>query len=92
MLLIECPWCGERDETEFSCTGEAHITRPLKPEELSDEEWADYLFMRRNPRQLTNTICTYIINPVTLTRLAKICTINLSIDDHNPLISCCHIL
>ena len=50
MLLIECPWCGLRDETEFSYAGEAHISRPLETEKLSDEEWADYLFMRKNPR------------------------------------------
>jgi len=50
MFLIECPWCGERDETEFHCVGEAHIARPLDTEKLSDEEWADYLFMRKNPR------------------------------------------
>ena len=50
MLLIECPWCGVRDESEFNCVGEAHIVRPLEPEKLSDEEWADYLFMRKNPK------------------------------------------
>lgn len=50
MLLIECPWCGPRQETEFSYGGEAHIARPRNPEELSDAQWADYLFMRRNPR------------------------------------------
>ena len=50
MLLIECPWCGVRDETEFNCVGEAHIVRPLEPEKLSDAEWADYLFMRKNPK------------------------------------------
>jgi sarcosine oxidase subunit delta len=50
MFLIECPWCGLRDETEFSCAGEAHIARPLDTEKLSDEEWADYLFMRNNPK------------------------------------------
>ncbi len=48
MLLIECPWCGPREEVEFSCGGEAHIVRPLKPEELTDAQWADYLFMRKN--------------------------------------------
>ena len=52
MLLIECPYCGVRDETEFSCQGEAHIVRPLETEKLSDEEWADYLFMRKNPKGL----------------------------------------
>jgi len=52
MLLIECPWCGERDESEFSYAGEAHIARPLETENLSDEAWADYLFMRKNPKGL----------------------------------------
>ena len=50
MFLIECPWCGERDETEFQCVGEAHIARPLDTDKLSDAEWADYLFMRSNPK------------------------------------------
>ncbi len=50
MLLIKCPWCGERDQTEFSCGGEAHIVRPLDPESLSDAQWADYLFMRKNTK------------------------------------------
>ena len=50
MLLIECPWCGERAETEFSCGGEAGIVRPPDPDALSDAEWADYLFNRSNPR------------------------------------------
>lgn len=50
MLLIKCPWCGERDETEYRCGGEAGIVRPLDPFKLSDAEWADYLFMRKNSR------------------------------------------
>jgi len=52
MLLINCPWCGERDESEFSYAGEAHIARPIDTEKLSDEAWADYLFMRKNPKGL----------------------------------------
>ena len=50
MLLIKCPYCGDRDESEFSFGGEGGITRPLNPDSLSDEEWADYLFNRTNPR------------------------------------------
>jgi sarcosine oxidase subunit delta len=50
MLLIECPWCGPRAETEFSCGGEADIARPLDTETLTDKEWGDYLFMRKNTR------------------------------------------
>ncbi len=50
MLLITCPWCGAREEHEFSCGGEAHIARPLESETLDDAAWADYVFMRTNPK------------------------------------------
>jgi sarcosine oxidase, subunit delta len=50
VLIIDCPYCGERDETEFSYGGEAGIARPQHPETLTDAEWADYLFMRANTR------------------------------------------
>ena len=50
MLRIPCPWCGPRDETEFSYGGEAHIERPPRPDDLSDDAWADYVFMRTNPK------------------------------------------
>ena len=50
MLLIPCPWCGPRAESEFTCGGEADIARPLDPTALSDREWGDYLFMRTNTR------------------------------------------
>ena len=50
MFLITCPFCGEREETEFSYGHEAHIARPENPENLSDAEWADYLFMRKNTK------------------------------------------
>jgi sarcosine oxidase subunit delta len=50
MLLIECPWCGPREQSEFSYGGEAHIARPVDTDALSDAQWGDYLFMRKNPR------------------------------------------
>lgn len=50
MLKITCPWCGPRIEIEFKCGGEAHIARPENPDALSDEEWADFLFMRTNTK------------------------------------------
>ena len=52
MLLIDCPWCGPRNEDEFSYGGEAHIARPVAPEAESDAQWADYLFMRANRKGL----------------------------------------
>ncbi len=50
MLLIDCPHCGLRDETEFACGGEAHIARPLAENAISDAEFAEYLFWRDNPK------------------------------------------
>ena len=50
MLQIPCPWCGPRDETEFSYGGEAHILRPPDPAAVSDQEWANYLYLRDNPK------------------------------------------
>ena len=50
MLLITCPWCGPRDETEYHYGGQAHVAYPESPADLGDEEWAEYLFVRDNPR------------------------------------------
>jgi heterotetrameric sarcosine oxidase delta subunit len=50
MLLLPCPYCGARDQSEFAYGGEAHIARPEKPETLSDEEWAEFVFMRTNTK------------------------------------------
>jgi sarcosine oxidase subunit delta len=50
MLLITCPHCGPREESEFACGGEAHIARPLVENSITDAEFADYLFLRDNPK------------------------------------------
>ncbi len=53
MIIIRCPYCQEqRTEEELVCGGEAGITRPLEPENASDQQWTEYLFMRRNPKGL----------------------------------------
>lgn len=50
MLEIRCPWCGPRDEIEFRYGGQAHVAYPEDPSSLTDAEWANFLFMRDNPR------------------------------------------
>ncbi|MCI3181655.1 sarcosine oxidase subunit delta [Caulobacter sp. CCUG 60055] len=50
MLLIPCPWCGPRDETEFRCGGQSHIQRPEPYGAVGDQAWSDYLFTRANPK------------------------------------------
>jgi len=51
MLRIPCPYCGStRDEDEFTFGGPLNRVRPAEPRELSDQQWADYLFSRANVR------------------------------------------
>ncbi len=50
MFIIDCPYCGKRDQHEFSYGGEAHIARPADSENQSDEEWANYVFLRSNTK------------------------------------------
>ena len=52
MLLVTCPHCGPRPETEFRGGGEAHLARPADPSAMSDEAWAEFLFFRTNPKGL----------------------------------------
>ena len=51
MILINCPYCGERDQSEFSNGGEAHVARPENSENLNDKDWGRYVFYRDNPKE-----------------------------------------
>ncbi len=47
MLRIHCPYCGLRDEPEFTFGGPAHCERPSPS--VDDATWTEYLFFRDNP-------------------------------------------
>jgi heterotetrameric sarcosine oxidase delta subunit len=46
LLAIECPWCGPRGSSEFSCLGEEH-QRP-DPRQTSISAWRAYLYDHAN--------------------------------------------
>ncbi|MEK9718502.1 MAG: sarcosine oxidase subunit delta [Candidatus Puniceispirillum sp.] len=46
MIRIECPFCGERDHSEFSYGGDASITYP--PLDAPADAWHDAVFLREN--------------------------------------------
>ncbi|MPZ63165.1 MAG: sarcosine oxidase subunit delta [Propionibacteriales bacterium] len=46
MLLLECPWCGGRNASEFAYAGEP-MPRP-DPESAGPAEWRGYLYLRAN--------------------------------------------
>jgi heterotetrameric sarcosine oxidase delta subunit len=48
MIVIPCPYCGERNVTEFRFGGE-YKKRPANPAiPEADEAWADYLYLKEN--------------------------------------------
>ena len=49
MLKITCPWCGERDYTEFRYGGDAEKERP-RPGTADPAVWHDYVFLFDNPK------------------------------------------
>ncbi|MEO1657714.1 MAG: sarcosine oxidase subunit delta [Pseudomonadota bacterium] len=50
--MITCPYCGERPQIEFRCGGEAHIERPTGGDGADEDQWAAYLYARRNTKGL----------------------------------------
>ena len=50
MILIPCPHCGPRAQSEFSYGGDANVKRPEAPEDADDQTWIEYLYMRDNPK------------------------------------------
>lgn len=50
MLLISCPHCGPRNETEFTYGGQAGVAYPAESDALTDAGWVEYLFLRDNPK------------------------------------------
>ena len=48
MLLIPCPWCGDREEDEFTYGGDATVRLPDL--EAGPEVWFQAVYLRDNPR------------------------------------------
>lgn len=49
MLLIPCPWCGERHESEFTYGGDASATMPTGDQREDREAWHQFVYERQNP-------------------------------------------
>ena len=49
MLVIHCPFCGPRNESEFMHGGPARQQRPQNPDDLNDTQWINHLTIVPNP-------------------------------------------
>jgi sarcosine oxidase subunit delta len=47
VLLIPCPWCGPRNQVEFTYGGDATLRRPAP--DAPESAWIDYVYLRDNP-------------------------------------------
>ena len=52
MIRINCPYCGERDHSEFSYGGDATINYPSL--DASEKEWTEAIFFRKNIKDQIN--------------------------------------
>ena len=50
MLYINCPHCGMRSQNEFSYGGDASVKRPELNQDISDEKWNEFVYLRKSPR------------------------------------------
>ena len=46
MMLIPCPWCGPRNQIEFTYGGDATPRRPAPG--APESAWVDYVYLRKN--------------------------------------------
>ena len=50
MLYIKCPHCGYRSQKEFAYGGDGTVKRPELNQEISDEKWDNFVYLRKSPR------------------------------------------
>jgi heterotetrameric sarcosine oxidase delta subunit len=48
-MRITCPYCGERDASEFTYLGAADLQRPDPVGEGAAQAFYDYVYLRDNP-------------------------------------------
>ncbi|MEM7172580.1 MAG: sarcosine oxidase subunit delta [Pseudomonadota bacterium] len=49
MIHIPCPWCGPRDETEFTYGGEAGDVMPALDGQSDQVAWHAFVHLSENP-------------------------------------------
>ncbi len=60
MQRFKCPFCGFRNETEFHFAVETGHPRPEPAAEVSDEEWAQYLYSYKSPKGAASEIWLHV--------------------------------
>jgi methylglutamate dehydrogenase subunit B len=48
MLLIPCPWCGLRNQIEFTYGGDATVQEPAS--DAPAAAWFEFVYLRDNPK------------------------------------------
>lgn len=48
-MRLKCPYCGERDRSEFTYLGDATVKRPDPAAPDADGQFFEYAYLRENP-------------------------------------------
>ncbi|WP_420860606.1 sarcosine oxidase subunit delta [Algirhabdus cladophorae] len=60
MQQFPCPFCGPRNETEFHFVVEAGHSRPEPADQVSDAEWAEYLYLFKAPKGAASEVWVHL--------------------------------
>lgn len=60
MQRFICPFCGERDETEFHFAAESGKHRPEPAKDVDARTWYNYLYAQDAPRGRTREVWVHL--------------------------------
>ncbi len=60
MQQFPCPFCGLRDETEFHFAVEAGHPRPEPAAQVTDAQWASYLYDVKAPKGAASEVWLHL--------------------------------
>ncbi|MBC8242312.1 MAG: sarcosine oxidase subunit delta [Alphaproteobacteria bacterium] len=81
MLLIPCPWCGERLENEFTYGGDASLSVPTGDRQDDLEAWDRFVYERENPAGPLNELWHHSYGCGKWLRLTRDTRTNLFVED-----------
>ncbi|MEM6985879.1 MAG: sarcosine oxidase subunit delta [Pseudomonadota bacterium] len=60
MQRFTCPFCGERDETEFHFAAEAGKARPEPANNVNAQDWYEYLYAQDAPQGVAREVWIHL--------------------------------
>ena len=60
-MQLSCPFCGQRDESEFFYAAEAGKLRPSSARSADAQLWSSYLYFQNNPKGASREVWVHLL-------------------------------